>query len=430
MTNKIVGIALILFVFILVVLFVSGNLRGSIGTLESKVGDLNLFFNSLTGRSYETQCNTNPVSSLSDGEDFLRSISIFGIDHSRSIIKSCKGFECTLNLTEVENYRLSKGKFFRQDSGPWEPNNWFIEGSLVNSRIHYELYHGILDLMRREGLKGIYDRGISGEFVLVGKRLSLPGQESRTIAYWYGGRWIVGGEEKVYYFGKDDSLALDKFYSIINYGLTYPDIYFSADGSKIGSFEDVSIDELAPIDSLLEFEDSQIDTDLELESLKKLFGLVKEKYLEKNKLSEVEMDRFRSLNGKTVSALGVSYNVEVESEDGYPLIKLIGPETYYLNYDISSKFYSDFAVYENGEKGYDIGGSGLSKRNYPRLVYGELFSSSKGEFKLRYYPGVFTDSSGEVVGDPNTYKLLADKYGEVYRGTQSYKFLIKRCLWE
>ena len=325
-------------------------------------------------------------------------------------------------LVDGREFISSLGGSSRYKEGAtWAPYGVFIEGSLEKSRLHHELYHNTLNLLDSNGLKSSYEGMVPGEFVLYGEmKFPLDAAGNRIFAYWESGHWAVMDGHFIVYFGNDDSMAIDTFYDLAE-GFNDYQVYY---GSSIPQIIDPSLFpdlDLRGVDTINGINDLEIDSGEELAELKRYFKRIKDSHLEDGKPSSSEMESFLNLDGSVVAAGGKEFSVGVTESLGRPLISLFsGSDNFELIFNPSPNIYTEFT--EDGEI------KQVGKFRYGVLIEDlDNYLRENGGYSLRHYPGHFINSGGGIVGDSNTYKLEGDKYGEVYRGTLSSKFLTDKC---
>ncbi|MCK4649770.1 hypothetical protein KAT36_00920 [Candidatus Pacearchaeota archaeon] len=414
--GKLLNVVLLVIVLVLIIYGITtGGLKPLIDSLEVKFDEVQIllgFKEALYSGCYKTK-----IVDLGGGEEFLVSLGIVGRD---AVLEICRDGVCSINESEIGAYRIVKGVVEKFDDGEWSVCGLVFGDRLSSVKFNWEMYHKGVDVLENAGVKDLYNRGFTRQFILYG--------DGDVYAIWQNGYWRVTGGGKIsnaenwvkegenwvlkdwcgkiikkvknYYSGTDDDEAIDVFAEEVRRGYddkvywqetipTKPDVEYISGfghGEIIGTL----------VGDIGWFFD-KLDDDEEVEKLKLEFKKRKKMYLNEARLSDDDVKRLGdAIKGKKINVTGKEFEVGAEGTREFPIVSFSGDEKFGLRHSFNAKMNSDFI---------------------PGV-------------KLRYFPVNLVkwgESAWSDVGNEEYYRLYERNFKEVYEATLISQFLREKC---
>ncbi|NPE29609.1 hypothetical protein HNV12_16940 [Methanococcoides sp. SA1] len=396
--GKLINIVLLVVVLALVIYGMGqGGLNPLIDNFKERWDDTVYLVKSFGGKTVVSECHPSKVSELGGGDDLLRKLGI-----SEADLDICNDGVCNFSSVDVR-YRKNQGVFEKMDGQDWREYRATFSNPKINE-LHWGVYDLGVDLLESVGVRGLYDDGFTRELILTGD--GAGNFDDPTVASWANGEWRVSrdGEELIVF--SDSDQAIDWFVRGVD-DVWDDKVYWKiVSARRPDEFGLVGSDLGRSVEELLERGggNGEIDDDVEVLQLKGKIDELIEQFNNEVVLGEEVFVKLESLSGRSVSILEKDYVVEIENDNGVPILVFVsGAERIGLRYERIGKVNSDLEFW-----------------------VGDSF----GTVKMRYFPVSLVGWSGShwsEMGDEDVYRLREVNFEEVFEASVVKSFLDSKC---
>jgi len=399
--GKLINIVLLLFVLVLVIYgMTTGGLNPLLEQVSGKFDEVLIMLNVKDDVAFQG-CYLERISNLGGGNDFLKQIGMEGKDATFSV---CRNARCNISIGGFGDYMTLDGKFYKKYGEEWIEYSSVFLWDVDFVKLRKEIYNAGVEILKKEGVQDIYEKGFTKQFVLYGDG-SGP-FDKPTQAIWANGVWRVSVDGEDFEVIRDDGDAIDKFVSGVSDAWDDKVYWKESPLMKPGETYIPGVDHGKGISGLISDmgDVDEIDLPNDADSLKWAFSLAKERLM---KGSEISDDEFKKLQDAAVGMVNVGgrdFSIAVEKTDGFPIISFSsGKDRYGLKHSGEMKALSSIKFYIGGKM------SDVRLESYPISL-------------------VWWDGAEWVDGGNEDYYRLPDNYfNEAYSGTLIKKFIESKC---